>query len=80
MREYQLPNYTNDIDEYLQDVDVAICLLRQEEGVDWLLLNGHSTGGLVSALYAHRGEHRSAINAVFLNSPFLDMNLPAWQE
>lgn len=80
MREYQLPNYTSNVDEYLQDVDIAICLLRQEEGVDWLLLNGHSTGGLVSALYAHRGEHRSAINAVFLNSPFLDMNLPAWPE
>lgn len=80
MREYQLPNYTSDIDEYLQDVDAAICVLQREEGVDWLLLNGHSTGGLVAALYAHRGEHRSVVSAVFLNSPFLDMNLPAWQE
>lgn len=80
MHEYQLPNYTSDVDEYLHDVDVAVGLLQQEEGVDWLLLNGHSTGGLVAALYAHRGEHRSAVSAVFLNSPFLDMNLPAWQE
>lgn len=80
LREHQLPNYTRDMDEYLQDVDAAVSLLQREEGVDWLLLNGHSTGGLVAALYAHRGQHRAAVNALFLNSPFLDMNLPAWQE
>lgn len=80
LREGQLPNYTSDMDEYLQDVDAAVSLLQSEEGVDWLLLNGHSTGGLVAALYAHRGQHRAAVNALFLNSPFLDMNLPAWQE
>lgn len=80
MRDNQLPNYTRDIDEYLQDVDAAISLIQREEQIDWLLLNGHSTGGLVAALYAHRGQHRSVINAVFLNSPFLDMNLPSWQE
>lgn len=80
MRDYQLPNYTSDIDEYLTDVDALVNLLQQEEDIDWLMLNGHSTGGLVAALYAHRGKHRSAINALYLNSPFLDMNLPAWQE
>ncbi|MCM2296027.1 alpha/beta hydrolase [Rhodoferax sp.] len=80
MRAHQLPNYTSDIDEYLQDVDAAVNFLQGQEGVDWLLLNGHSTGGLVAALYAHRGQHRAAVQAVFLNSPFLDMNLPWWQE
>jgi alpha-beta hydrolase superfamily lysophospholipase len=80
MRSHQLPNYTSDIDEYLQDVDAAVNLLKKEEGVNWLLLNGHSTGGLVAALYAHRGQQRAAVQAVFLNSPFLDMNLPWWQE
>lgn len=80
MRQHQLPNYTTDIDEYLQDVDAAVTVLRGTEHIDWLLLNGHSTGGLVAALYAHRGQQRAAVNAVFLNSPFLDMNLPAWQQ
>lgn len=80
LRAHQLPNYTSDTDEYLQDVDAAIQVIRGEEQIDWFLLNGHSTGGLVAALYAHRGKTRSAVNAVFLNSPFLDMNLPAWQE
>jgi alpha-beta hydrolase superfamily lysophospholipase len=80
LREHQLPNYTGDMDEYLQDIDAAVSVLQSEEGVDWLLLNGHSTGGLVAALYAHRGQLRAAVKALFLNSPFLDMNLPAWQK
>jgi len=80
LRQDQRPNYTSNIEEYLQDVDAAITLMRGGEQMDWLLLNGHSTGGLVAALYAHRGQQRSAVSAVFLNSPFLDMNLPAWQQ
>jgi len=80
LRPYQRPNYASDIDEFLQDVDAAVSLLCEEESIDWLLLNGHSTGGLVAALYAHRGQQRTVVNAVFLNSPFLDMNLPAWQQ
>jgi alpha-beta hydrolase superfamily lysophospholipase len=79
LRVGQLPNFTRNIDEYLQDVDAAVRVMCDEEHVTWLLLNGHSTGGLVAALYAHRGAQRLAISAVFLNSPFLDMNLPAWQ-
>jgi alpha-beta hydrolase superfamily lysophospholipase len=79
LQAHQLPNYTTDIDEYLQDVDAAIAQLLTSEGIDWLLLNGHSTGGLVAALYAHRGRRNDAVKAVFLNSPFLAMNLPPWQ-
>lgn len=80
LRVGQLPNFTRDINEYLQDVDAAIQRLRGEEHIDWLLLNGHSTGGLVAALYAHRGPKRAGVNALFLNSPFLDMNLPKWKQ
>ncbi|WP_157984369.1 alpha/beta hydrolase [Undibacterium parvum] len=80
LRPGQLPNFTLDVNEYLQDVDAAISVLHQSEQVAWLMLNGHSTGGLVAALYAHRGAQRAQVKALFLNSPFLDMNLAAWQE
>jgi alpha-beta hydrolase superfamily lysophospholipase len=80
LRPGQLANDVRDIDEFLQDVHAAIARLRGAEAMDWILLSGHSTGGLVAALYAHRGAHRAAVNAVFLNSPFLDMNLPQWQQ
>lgn len=80
LRPGQLPNFTRDINEYLQDVDAAIQYIQAEEHVDWLLLNGHSTGGLVTALYAHRGTQRAGVHALWLNSPFLDMNLPKWKQ
>ena len=80
LRAGQLPNYTRDIGEYLQDVAAAVQLVRGEEHIDWLLLNGHSTGGLGATLYAHRGPHRAGVDVLFLNSPFLDMNLPTWQQ
>ena len=80
LREHQHPNTCRSIDEYVEDIDAAIEALTREERVDWLLLHGHSTGGLAGAIAAHRGAQRRSINAVYLNSPFLDMNLPAWQE
>jgi alpha-beta hydrolase superfamily lysophospholipase len=80
LQAHQLPNYTHDINEFLEDVDAAITQLHTLEGIDWLLLNGHSTGGLVAALYAHRGRQREAVRAMVLNSPFFDMNLPSWQK
>ena len=80
LREHQHPNTCRSIDEYVEDIDEAIEVLRAEEGVDWLLLHGHSTGGLAAAIDAHRGRHKRSIDAVYLNSPFLDMNLPFLQE
>jgi alpha-beta hydrolase superfamily lysophospholipase len=78
LRPHQLPNFTDDIAEYFQDLDTVIEALRGDEQVGWLLLNGHSTGGLVTALYAHRGRLRAQVDALYLNSPFFDMNLPRW--
>jgi alpha-beta hydrolase superfamily lysophospholipase len=80
LRDHQTPNFTADIDEYLDDVAAAVALIAGPEEVRWLLLNGHSTGGLVAALFAHRGQGREHLGGVFLNSPFFDMNIPAWQE
>jgi alpha-beta hydrolase superfamily lysophospholipase len=80
MLPHQLPNYTSDINEYIEDIDAVVKVLRNDEDISWLLLNGHSTGGLVAALYAHRGQQRAAVSAIFLNSPFFDMNLPSWQK
>jgi alpha-beta hydrolase superfamily lysophospholipase len=79
-RPHQEPNQMRDIDEFLEDVAAAVEVIVTAEGIDQLILNGHSTGGLVAALFAHRGRGRERVKGVFLNSPFLDMNLPDWQE
>ena len=80
MRPHQWPDYTNDIAEYVADMDAAVEVLVAEEGVDWLLVNGHSTGGLAAVIHAARGTTRGEVDAIFLSSPFLDMNLPQIQE
>lgn len=70
---HQRPNFCKDLREYNAELDRAIELIGAE-GYSWLLLNGHSTGGLTGALYAAAGARRDRISALFLNSPFLDLN------
>jgi alpha-beta hydrolase superfamily lysophospholipase len=53
--------------EYDADITAAIDAIGGP-----VLLAGHSTGGLVCSLYAHRGERRESVRALWLNSPFFD--------
>lgn len=70
------PNYTTDLTEYDEEISAAIEIVRAEEGHDTLVLLGHSTGGLIASLYAHRGSRRAHIDAVMLNSPFFGFAVP----
>jgi alpha-beta hydrolase superfamily lysophospholipase len=73
IRPHQRPNTCRDLREYYAEIDRAIAIIRAEHP-GLLLLNGHSTGGLTSTLYAHEGARRNAIDALVLNSPFVDLN------
>jgi alpha-beta hydrolase superfamily lysophospholipase len=73
LRPHQRPNFCRDLGEYFAEIDRAIEVIAAD-GAGWLLLNGHSTGGLISALYAHSGAHYDRISALFLNSPFVELN------
>jgi len=75
MLAHQHPNFCKDITEYYADITAAL----QAIGAP-VLLAGHSTGGLVCALYAHEGERRSDLNGLWLNSPFFDWRLPSWKK
>jgi alpha-beta hydrolase superfamily lysophospholipase len=74
LRPHQTPNFCRDLREYYAEIDAAIELIAGEPGHTSLLVNGHSTGGLIAALYAHEGARRAQIDALFLNSPFVDLN------
>jgi alpha-beta hydrolase superfamily lysophospholipase len=76
LRSHQTPNFCRDIAEYYPEIDAALKIIRDDDGHDTVLLNGHSTGGLFAALYAHRVRGRGLIQGVFLNSPFLEFNAP----
>lgn len=66
----QRPYFCLDLREHFAEVDAAIDIIRAESPGARLLLNGHSAGGLLAALYAAEGARRAQIDAIFLNSPF----------
>ncbi|PJJ47881.1 alpha/beta hydrolase [Hymenobacter chitinivorans] len=72
-RPHQTANNVRDLAEYYPDLDAALALMRAE-GCATIVLSGHSTGGLIAALYAQDGTQRQHLAALFLNSPFLDMH------
>lgn len=75
----QTPNFCRDLRVYYAEIDAAIALIAGSEDHNWLLLYGHSTGGLTASLYANDGAQRAQVSALFLNSPFFDLNLSAWR-
>lgn len=72
LRPHQTPNFCTDLEEYFEELDQAVEMIREVEGHDQLLLSGHSTGGLIGAIYAHRRRGQGLVDALFLNSPFFD--------
>lgn len=79
IRPGQTPNYCRDLREYYAEIDAAIDAITLADGHGWLLLSGHSTGGLICSLYAHEGPRRARVSALHLNSPFFDLNMSPWQ-
>jgi len=73
-RKHQIFNNTRDIREYYADLDTALKIIRKQ-GYRYVLLSGHSTGGLIVSCYAEDRTGKELFDALFLNSPFLDMNL-----
>lgn len=71
LREGDLPGYTDSLDTYDEEIGAALRVIRTEHGhaLD-LVLMGHSTGGLIASLWAHR--HPGALRALILNSPWLE--------
>jgi alpha-beta hydrolase superfamily lysophospholipase len=76
LRPYQTPNFTTDLREYFTEIDEAVRIIREEDGHDTLLVNGHSTGGLIAALWAHHLRGRGVVQGLFLNSPFFEFAEP----
>jgi len=74
LRPHQHPNFCKNIAEYYPDITRSIDVIGEP-----VILAGHSTGGLIAALYAHEGPHRSRVQALWLNSPFFDWNMPDWR-
>ena len=79
LRPHQTPYLALSLDEYFEELDAAVERIRHRDGHTFVLLNGHSTGGLTASLYAHARRAAGTIDAIFLNSPFFDLN-GSWLE
>lgn len=73
MRPWQIPNFCTDLAVYDEELDAAVRILRQEFGYDRLVVMAHSTGGLITALWANRRHGRGSIDAMVMNSPWFDL-------
>lgn len=71
---HQSPNLCLDMSEYFEEIDKAISIIRDRDNHSMVILNGHSTGGLTTSLYAHERRNTNLIDGLILNSPWFDMN------
>ncbi len=74
--EHQTPNFCRSLTDYWPELDEAARIIREVDGHDQLLVAAHSTGGLITSLWAHVRQGAGTIDGLFLNSPFFDFNAP----
>ena len=60
--------------DYYEELDMAVDTIRNGHGNTFMMLNGHSMGGLLTSLYTSDRSEAGIIDALFLNSPFFDLN------
>ncbi|HLV42360.1 MAG TPA: alpha/beta hydrolase [Brumimicrobium sp.] len=70
---HQHPNYCRNIEEYYEEISIAIRQIH-ENGNGEVFLLAHSTGGLTAGNYMNNGQERGLVKGVIMNSPFLDFN------
>lgn len=62
------------VNEYFADIDSLIATARNE-GNEHIVLMAHSTGGLITPNYLKKRKNNAGVDALVLNSPFLDWNM-----
>jgi alpha-beta hydrolase superfamily lysophospholipase len=69
LRNGHLPGFITNLDDYAAELDEAADIIGTDH--DSLVLMGHSTGGLIAALWA--SSHADRVTGLVLNSPWLDL-------
>lgn len=84
LRDHQTLGFCRSVTEYVAELDAAARIIRTDpdtDGHDHLIANAHSLGALITTNWAHtrrdRRGGRGELDALILNSPFLDLNIPA---
>ena len=69
--EHQTPNFVTDLTDYYPEIDEAYRRIVERDGHSHVLISAHSTGGLVTPLWAH--DRQWSVAGLVLNSPWLDL-------
>jgi len=76
LRPHQTPYQMADVADYYGELDTALRFILGERH-DRVVINAHSTGGLIVPLWLHdrrlQGDDLDAVQGVVLNSPFLEI-------
>ncbi len=72
---HQTPNFCLDLAEYDTEIDETVRRIQQRGDPTRLVVSGHSTGGLIAALWLARrtADGRNPAHALILNSAWLDL-------
>ncbi|TIC87872.1 alpha/beta hydrolase [Nocardioides sp. GY 10113] len=76
LRPHQSPTYVDDLEAYFEELDAAWERITVRDGHTQVVLAGHSTGGLIVALWAD-SRRPVELAGLLLNSPWLDLQGPA---
>ncbi len=82
LRDGQTPHYVTDLALYDEELNEALRIVRAETDAP-VVLNAHSTGGLILALWLNRlnkaqGTAQAGITGLVLNSPWFDLQGPSY--
>ena len=66
---HQTPNFARSLTDYFPELDEAARIIRAQDGHDQLLVAGHSTGGLITSLWAHTRQGRGIVDGLFRKRP-----------
>ncbi|MFD7655433.1 alpha/beta hydrolase [Actinosynnema sp. NPDC059797] len=76
LRPGQAAGFVTDLTQHFEEIDAATRVIREEDGHRHLVVIGHSTGGLITSLWAHERRDDDVLDALVLNSPWLDLAEP----
>jgi len=68
---HQTPNFATDVGDYYTELDEAYRRITERDGHDHVVVSAHSTGGLITPLWAE--DRGVPIAGMVLNSPWLDL-------
>ncbi|QCW50678.1 alpha/beta hydrolase [Nocardioides dongxiaopingii] len=77
IRPHQTPTYVDDVHTYFAELDLAWWRITERDGHDAVVVSAHSTGGLITPLWAD-SRQMPELAGMVLNSPWFDLQGAPW--